>query len=211
MKNLIIVIAITLMAAATAHSQYSSLQVNNSPSSNFMTRLAVEGGVNITYPIQNFAEYNSSGNFNFTGSLYAKIVNNISVYFNYSYLDNDVNLRHDNLGGSITVKYTPLGGIKVFNIGANYSYEYKKHIPFVEGGIGLYSFTIYQDLTPGQFVHPDDTYPTKTQFGANLGAGYRYQFDTHLGLFVKGKLHSFSYDSRNWSLWNLSGGVFVKL
>ena len=213
MKKLIIIMAVTLtLTTATAHSQNSSLQVNNTPSSNFMKRLAVEGGVNIPFPIQNLAEYNSSGNFNFTGSVYAKIVNNVSAYFNYSYLDNGSSPKHDIYGGSITPIYTPLGGIKVFNIGANYSYEYKNHIPYIEGGIGLYSFTIYQILTPGQFVNSYNTsYPTKTSFGGNLGVGYRYQFDTHIGLFVKGKLHTFSYDSKYWSLWDLSGGVFVKL
>lgn len=205
--KLIIAVTLSLTALSTVYSQNSLLQENNRPSSNFMSRFAVEAGLNITYPIQNLAEYNKSGGFNFTGSVYAKIVNNVSVYFNYTYFDNDHNLHKGPQGESIPVYNTPIGGIKSFNIGANYSYEYKNHIPFVEGGIGLYSFT--KEHEPNR-THIDN-YETKTSFGANLGVGYRYQFDKHLGLFVKGKLHTFSYESKYWSLWNLSGGVFVKL
>ncbi len=202
-----LIIAITLsLAASTVYSQNSPLQSNNKPTSDFMSRFAVEAGVNITYPIQNLAEYNSSGNFNITGSIYAKIVNNVSVYFNYCYFDNDINYNRGLHGEFIPVYNTPIGGIKSFNIGGNYSFVYKNHIPFIEGGIGLYSFT--NEFEANRTHYP---FETKAQFGANLGAGYRYQFDKHLGLFVKGKLHSFSYESKYWSLWNLSGGVFVKL
>jgi hypothetical protein len=203
MKKLIIVFAITLMAATTVHSQNSPLQVNSSPSSNFMTRFAVEGGVNIAYPIQNLARYNTSDNFNFTASIYSKIVNNFYLYINYSNIKLSTDERHREVN-YMPDFYVPFGNIKVYNIGANYSYEYKKHFPFIEGGIGIYSIYVNQPYVINLIT-------SKTQFGANLGVGYRYQFDTHIGLFVKGKLHTFSYDSKYWSLWNLSGGVFVKL
>jgi hypothetical protein len=197
--KLIIAVTLSLTALSTVYSQNSLLQVNNSPTSNFMSRFAVEAGVNISYPIQNFAESNTSGSFNFTGSIYAKIVNKVSIYFNYCYINNDWIMKLNNRGEYVNDYYVPLGDIKSYNIGGNYSFEYKEHIPFIEGGIGLYTF------------HEGGSDISKTSFGANLGAGYRFQFDKHLGLFVKGKLHTFSYDSKYWSLWNLSGGVFVKL
>jgi hypothetical protein len=191
------------MVTVTAHSQNSPLQENSSPSSNFMSRFAVEGGVNIAYPIQNLSRYNASNDFSGTGSIYANIINKVSLYFNYT----NIHLSTDERRIEVNYMpdfYVPLRNIKSYNIGGNYSYEYKNHIPFIEGGIGLYS--IYVN-------HPDvaNYTVTKTQFGANLGVGYRYQFVTHIGLFVKGKFHTFSYDSKYWSLWNLSGGVFVKL
>jgi hypothetical protein len=203
MKRLIIVIAITLMASATTFSQNSPLQGNNSPTSNFMSRFAVEGGVNIAYPIQNLARYNASNDFSGTGSIYANIVDKISLYFNCSYFPQSTVERRIQVN-YVPDLYVPLGKIKAYNIGANYSYQYKNHIPFIEGGIGLYQFYINEPNITNQSI-------SKTQFGGNLGVGYRYQFDTHIGLFVKGKLHTFSYDSKYWSLWDLSGGVFVKL
>ena len=205
MKRLIIVIAIaiSLMVTVTAHSQNSPLEENSSPSSNFMSRFAVEGGVNIAYPIQNLAKYNTSDGFNGTASIYAKIVNKFSLYFNYSIINLSTDERHREVN-YMPDFYVPFGNIKVYNIGGNYSFEYKNHIPFVEGGIGLYSIYVNQPNVINLIT-------SKTQFGGNLGVGYRYQFDTHIGLFVKGKLHTFSYDSKYWNLWNFSGGVFVKL
>ena len=153
MKKLIILIAVTLtLTAARAHSQNSPLQVNSSPSSNFMSRFAVEGGVNIAYPIQNLADYNSFRTFNFTASIYTKIINRFSLYFNYSYMGLYPEYQHGGQGESLPAYYIPTGNIKSYNIGGNFTFEYKKHIPFIEGGIGLYTLNVQQPHVVNLYV-----------------------------------------------------------
>ncbi|MFA7362205.1 MAG: hypothetical protein WC139_14335 [Candidatus Kapaibacterium sp.] len=198
MKKLIIALAIIFVSVSSVFSQFMNIQLTDKTKSEFLSRFSVEAGVSLSYPIQNLAIVDAYSKYKFTGSIYAKLINNLSAYINYNYFGIE---QKDDI-----VKYNiPTDKLYSFNVGINYSYDIKNHNPFIEGGIGLYSFTT-REPNP-QFSYKEST---KTEFGANLGAGYRYFFDNRIGLFIKGKLHTFSYNSRNWSFWNLSGGLYLK-
>ncbi|MCX6157032.1 MAG: hypothetical protein WCK13_01005 [Ignavibacteriota bacterium] len=198
MKKLIITIVIVLISISSAFAQLMNIQLTDKSKSEFLSRLSLEAGVSLSYPIQNLAGVDTYTKYKFTGSIYAKLINNVSLYINYNYFGIE---QKDN----IVIYYIPRDKLYSFNVGINYSYEIKNHIPFIEGGIGLFSFTIWEPNPPITFNEV-----TKTQFGANLGAGYRYLFDRRLGLFIKGKFHTFSFSSKNWSFWNLSGGLYLR-
>lgn len=198
MKKLIITLVIIFIWISTAFSQLMNTQFIEKTKSDILSRLSLEAGISLSYPIQNLAVVDTYTKYKFTGSIYAKLYNNASIYINYNYFGIE---QKDN----IVIYNIPMDKLYSFNTGINYSYDIKNHIPFVEGGIGLYSFTTWEPNPPYTSKEV-----TKTQLGANLGAGYRYLFDKRLGLFIKGKFHSFSYNSKNWSFWNLSGGLFLE-
>lgn len=200
MKKFIIIIVLILVSVSSVFSQFKNIHFTEKSESDFFSRFAIEAGVSKSFPIQNFAIVASSPTkYKLTGSLYAKIIRNTSAYFNYNYIGIAPN-------EDPTVNYVPRDNLYTFNVGINYSYDIKNHNPFVEGGIGLYSFTFFEPPDPG-FPYKEST---KTEFGANLGAGYRYLFDKRFGIFIKGKFHTFSYNSKNWSFWNISGGLYLK-
>lgn len=201
MKNILLSLIIVLITTS-AYSQNSQLRLNSKPISDFASRLAFEVGISNSYPIQNLAKANTPGKYQFAGSVYGKLTDKFSIYFNYSYIKFGYSGDYEHYD----LYYLPMFTLRTYNIGANYSYEYKNHIPFVEAGLGLYSFNVYE---PAPF--PDMmTVVDKIQLGINLGAGYRYMFERRFGLFIKGKLHTFSYDSKNWSFWNISGGLYLR-
>ena len=201
MKNILILLIIVL-AATSAFSQNLQLKKDNNLLDDIASRLAFEVGISNSYPVQNLSKANTPGKYQFAGSLYGKLSGKFSLYFNYSYIKFGFSQGFD----VSELYYLPRFTLRTYNIGANYSYEYKNHIPFVEAGIGLYSFNVYE---PSQYPETMNVVD-KTQPGINIGAGYRYMFERRFGLFIKGKLHTFTYNSKNWSFWNLSGGLYLR-
>ncbi len=202
MKKLIITIVILFITVLSAYSQNLKLKKDNNLVDEIAARLSFEVGISNSYPIQNLSKANTTGNYQFAGSLYGKLSDKFSLFFNYSYIKFGYSQDYE----ISELYYLPRYTLRSYNIGTNYSYKYKNHIPFVEAGIGLYSFYVIEPLPPPDIVKE----VSKTQFGTNLGAGYRFLFDKRFGLFIKSKFHTFFYNTKNWSFWNLSGGLYLK-
>jgi hypothetical protein len=202
MKRITLIAAIIFIAAVSAYSQNLRIKKDNNLVDDIASRLAFEVGISNSYPVQNLSKSNTPGKYQFAGSIYGMLTDKVSVYFNYSYIKFGYSGDYE-----LSDLYNlPKNTLRTYNVGVNYSYEYKNHIPFVEGGIGFYSYNVYE---PAPFPEMANVVG-KIQPGINLGGGYRYLFDRRFGLFIKSKFHTFFYDSKNWSFWNISGGLYLK-